>query len=267
VAALPAAPVAFRGELALDQVTFGYRGDPPVLHGIDLRIGAREQVALVAASGGGKTTLLNLLVRFSDPTAGQVRLDGQDLRSLPLATLRRAVCLVAQEPFIFSGSLLDNLRYGSWDAPRAQIDEAVRLAGLEPFVRTLHAGLQADLREAGHNLSVGQKQRICLARAIIRDPLVLILDEATSALDSDTEVQILDQAAAWLRQRTVLLVAHRLSTVARFARIVVMVDGRVVDEGTAAHLRHRCAAFRQLFAEQLTAGADVPILQVAANAR
>jgi ABC-type multidrug transport system fused ATPase/permease subunit len=174
---------------------------------------------------------------------------------------------VAQEPFIFSGSLLDNLRYGSWHAPLALVDEAVRLAGLESFVRSLRAGLQSDLTEAGHNLSLGQKQRICLARAIVRDPLVLILDEATSALDSDTEVQIFDHAAEWLRQRTVLVVAHRLSTIARFDRIVVIVDGRVVDDGTVAQLRHRCAAFRQLFAEQLAAGTGTAVFKVAAGAR
>jgi subfamily B ATP-binding cassette protein MsbA len=240
-----------RGEVRFETVHFRYRPQQTVLHDVTLTLAPGEPVALAAASGGGKTTLAKLLVRFQDPLAGRVLLDGVDLRTLTLSSVRRAVCLVEQEPFLFSGRLIDNVRYGSWDASRRRIEEAVALAGLESIVAALPAGLDTPMAEAGRDLSVGQKQRIALARAIVRNPAVLVLDEATSALDSDTERQIFTQLDAWLRQRTTLIIAHRFSTVSRFGRVVVLDRGRIVGDGSVPALLAHCPVFTQLFGEQL----------------
>jgi ABC-type multidrug transport system fused ATPase/permease subunit len=253
---------AARGEVRLEAVQFRYRPQQAVLHDVTLSLEPGEPVALAAASGGGKTTLATLLVRFHDPLAGRVLLDGVDLRALTLRSVRRAVCLVEQEPFLFSGRLIDNLRYGSWDAPRQRIEEAVALAGLESIVAALPAGLDTPMAEAGRDLSVGQKQRIALARAIVRNPAVLVLDEATSALDSDTERQIFTQLDAWLRRRTTLIIAHRFSTVSRFGRVVVLDRGRIVGDGSVPSLLAHCPVFTQLFGEQLL----VPAIPAAAAA-
>jgi subfamily B ATP-binding cassette protein MsbA len=258
---------AVRGEVRLEGVGFWYREDEAVLNGFDLRIAARETVAVVAASGHGKSTLASLLVRFADPQRGRILLDGIDVRAVRLADLRRAVCVVEQTPFIFSGPLIDNIRYGSWQASRAAVEAAVGLAGLESLVASI--GLDARLEEGGRDLSGGQKQRIALARAIVRDPAVLVLDEATSALDSDTEAHIFAQLEPWLRRRTAIVMAHRLATISRFGRVVVLQGGRVVGDGSVAALLQRCPAFSQLFAEQLTplGPGDVARIALRATAR
>ena len=240
-----------RGTLVLTGVYFRYRPAEPVLRDVSLALTAGEAVALVAASGGGKSTLARLLPRLIEPDAGRIQLDGIDLPAIALPALRRAVCIVEQEPFLFSGPLRDNLRYGCWEAPAARLDAAVAMAGLEALVRELPAGLDTDMAEAGRTLSVGQKQRIALARAIVRDPAVLVLDEATSALDSDTEGQVFARLEPWLRRRTTLVIAHRLSTISRFDRVVVLDGGRVVADGPLPVILGQCAAFRRLFAEQL----------------
>jgi subfamily B ATP-binding cassette protein MsbA len=240
-----------RGALQFEEVRFRYRADEPVLAGVTLSIAPMETVGVVAASGGGKSTIANLLMRFLDPDQGRILLDGVDLRTLRLADLRRAVGVVEQDPFIFSGALIDNIRYGSWHASTAAITAAASLAGLEPLVSSLPGGLHAVLREAGRDLSGGQKQRIALARAVVRDPAVLVLDEATSALDSDSERQIFVQLQDWLRRRTVLVMAHRLATIRRFERVIVLEGGRVVGDGSVSRLLSGCPAFERLFAEQI----------------
>jgi len=240
-----------RGALRFEEVRFRYRADEPVLAGVTLSVAPMETVGLVAASGGGKSTIANLLMRFFDPDQGRILLDGVDLRALRLADLRRAVGVVEQDPFIFSGALIDNILYGSWHASTAAITAAVSLAGLEPLVSSLPGGLHAVLREAGQDLSGGQKQRIALARAVVRDPAVLVLDEATSALDSDSERQIFVQLQDWLRRRTVLVMAHRLATIRRFERVIVLEGGRVVGDGSVSRLLSGCPAFERLFAEQI----------------
>lgn len=248
-AALSAEP---GGELRIERVHFRYRADKPVLEDFSLRLGGRETVALVAASGGGKSTLAALLLRFRDPERGAILLDGIDLRQLRLAELRRVICVAEQEPFVFSAPLVDNIRYGRPQASREQVEAAAALAGLEPLVRSLPGGLEGALAEGGRNLSGGQKQRIALARIIVRDPAVLVLDEATNALDSDTERQLFTQLEAWLARRTVLVMAHRLSTISRFRRVVVLENGRSAGDGTVDELLAGCPAFSRLFAEQLT---------------
>jgi subfamily B ATP-binding cassette protein MsbA len=244
-------PRKWRGEIRFEAVHFAYSPERTVLGGFDLSVRAGENLSLVAASGGGKSTIAALLTRFFPVQSGSIRLDGVDLEEIPLAELRRVVCVVEQEPFVFSASLLDNLRYGSWSAGEEEVQRAVRLAGLEPFVRSLPNGLGERLSQAGKNLSGGQRQRIALGRAILRDPVVLVLDEATSAVDGDTERQIFAGLEDWLSRRTVLVMAHRLSTVGRFDRIAVLEGGRLADIGGLEDLAERCTAFRELFGEQL----------------
>jgi ATP-binding cassette subfamily B protein len=221
-----------------------------VLSGVDLCLAAGESIALVGASGSGKSTLASLLVRFVEPTAGRILLDGIDLERLDLRDLRRAVCVVPQEPFLFGGSLAENLRYGSNAASRSAVDAAAAMVGLETLLAALPGGLDADLREAGRDLSGGERQRIALARAILRDPALLVLDEATSAIDGDGEEQIFAALKDWLGRRTVLAMSHRLATVSRLPRVVVLARGRVVGDGPAGELVERCPEFRLLFSGQ-----------------
>lgn len=240
------------GALSLKDVAFRYDDEHPVLRRLNLEIGPRETVAVVAASGGGKSTLASLLLRFREPQSGSIRLDGVDLRTIALADLRRVVCVAEQESFVFSGTLREAISYGSFDAPGERIDLAVKLAGLEDFVRAQPGGLDRILAEGGRNLSGGQKQRIALARTVVRDPAVLVLDEATSALDGETERGIFAQMEAWLAQRTVIVMSHRLATITRFPRIIVLREGVVVGDGAVQQLLEVCPAFRAMFAEQST---------------
>jgi ABC-type multidrug transport system fused ATPase/permease subunit len=238
-----------RGELRFENVSLSFAARP-VLADFSLIISARETIALVGASGAGKSTVANLLLRFLDPGAGRITLEGRDLIDLRMGDLRRAVCVAEQDPFIFSGSLLDNIRYGAWNISRPRIEEAVMLAGLEAYVATMPRGLDTYLAESGRNLSGGQRQRIALARTIARDPAVLVLDEATSALDSDTERTIFANLKEWLERRTVIVMAHRLATISRFPRVAMIQDGAIIATGSAAELLTNCPPFAELFAEQ-----------------
>ncbi len=241
------------GRLSLERVSFGYRRGESVLRQVSVTIAPRERVALVGTTGAGKSTLASLLVRFHVPSVGRISLDGRDLADYSVDGLRRAICLLQQEPFLFSGPLIGNLRYGSWYAPREAVAGAVRLTRLETLVGRLPCGLDTPLREAGRQLSGGEKQRIALVRAILRDPGVLILDEATSAMDGETEAAIYGRLEAWLRQRTVIAIGHRLSTISRFPRVIVLDQGQIVGDGSVDDLVVSCPAFRGLFADQLEA--------------
>lgn len=242
------APIA--GAIRFDQVDFKYPNGRVVHAGLTLAIAAGEQVALVGTTGSGKSTLARLLVRFFDPARGRILLDGEDVVRLPLGDLRRAVCVVEQEPFLFSGPLLENLRYGSWSASRQEVEAAAALAGLTPTLARMRHGLDTVLSESGRELSGGEKQRVALARAIARNPRVLVLDEATSALDSDTEAEIFAALGPWLRARTVIAIGHRLSMVARFPRVVVLQDGRLIGDGSVDALTDTCRPFVSLFTGQ-----------------
>jgi ATP-binding cassette, subfamily B, bacterial MsbA len=253
-------PLPARGEVCLKRVNFWYGRDRPVLRDFDLTITAGEMVAVVAASGGGKSTIASLLLRLIDPQSGQILLDGIDLRQLRLEELRHLVTVIEQEAFIFSGSLLDNIRYGSFGATRAEVAFAASLAGLDDFVSSLPHGLDGFLAEAGRNLSGGQKQRIALARGIVRKSAVLVLDESTSALDGETERAVFDRMQSWLAQRTVMVMSHRLVTISRFPRVVVLQDGTTVGDGSVLELIETCPVFRNLFAEQATP-LDYPRMQ------
>ncbi len=244
-------PRPVRGSLALEGVRFRHESARPLLEGVDLRVAPGETVAVVAASGGGKSTLASILAGFLSPNGGTVSLDGVDVSEASLRELRRAVRIVEQEPFLFRGTLADNVLFGRPDASRAEAVEAIRLCGLDGLVAAIPGGIDGSLLEAGRNLSGGQKQRIALARAVLTDPPVLVLDEATSALDSETEGKLLDDLGPWLSRRTVIVMAHRLSTVARFPRVAVLVDGRVAGDGPASLLLESCPPFRALFADQV----------------
>ncbi len=227
-----ALPTPLRGELCLEGLSFGYGDGPEVLSGIDLRVGAGETHAIVGATGAGKSTLLKLLLRFHDPRAGRVTLDGVDLRRLSYASLRSAMGYVSQEVFLFHGTVRENIAYGRAEATEAQIRAAAAAAEAAAFIEALPEGYDTVVGERGQKLSGGQRQRLSLARAILRDPAILILDEATSAVDNETEAAIQRSLARVTQGRTSVVIAHRLSTVRDAHRIWVLEAGRLAEAGT-----------------------------------
>ena len=252
----PARPVALpepaRGALAFQNVTFRYptRPDAPAIHDFNLTVEPGETVAIVGPSGAGKSTIFQLAERFYDPQVGTIRLDGVPLTQADPADVRRRIALVPQEGTLFAASARDNLRYGNWDASEEAIWEAARAANAEDFLRTLPEGLDTFLGEGGARLSGGQRQRVAIARALLRDAPILLLDEATSALDAESE-RLVQQALERLMQgRTTLVIAHRLATVRAADRIVVMDQGRIVEEGTHAALTGAGGLYARLAALQ-----------------
>jgi ATP-binding cassette subfamily B protein len=228
-------PVPVAGELVFDGVRFGY-GATTVLPDLDLTVPAGQTVALVGATGAGKSTLARLAARFYDPTEGAVRLDGVPLDRLADADLRRAVVMVTQESFLFSGSIADNIAFGRPGADRTEIEAAARAIGADGFIRALPEGYDTDVRKRGGRLSAGQRQLVSFARAFLADPAVLVLDEATSSLDVPSERLVQDALRTLLADRTALIIAHRLSTVEFADRVLVMEAGRIVEDGTPAEL-------------------------------
>ena len=227
-------PKPLRGGIAFERVTFHYpqRPDLPALEDFSLRVRPGETVALVGPSGAGKSTVFSLLLRFHDPQAGSIAIDGHDLRTLDLTSLREAIALVPQQPTIFAASARENIRYGRLDADEGAIRHAVRAAHAADFIDALPQGLDTALGERGARLSGGQQQRIAIARALLKDAPILLLDEATSALDAHSERAVQQALETLMEGRTTLVIAHRLATVLKADRIVVMDRGRIVAEGT-----------------------------------
>jgi ABC-type multidrug transport system fused ATPase/permease subunit len=225
-----------RGEVRLDRVSFGYRADGIVLHPLDLHVPAGQTVALVGATGAGKSTLAKLIARFYDPVEGSVRLDGVDLRRVSDEDLRRAIVMVTQENFLFSGTVAENIGFGRPEASRAGIERAAAAIGAEDFITAMPRGYETDVRKRGGRLSAGQRQLVAFARAFLADPAVLILDEATSSLDIPSERMVQRALRTVLSDRTAFVIAHRLSTVEIADRVLVIEDGRIVEDGTPADL-------------------------------
>jgi subfamily B ATP-binding cassette protein MsbA len=245
------APARIDGGIRFERVTFAYKPDAqPVLHDLSATIEPGEIVALVGPSGAGKTTIVNLVPRFYAPQSGRIELDGIDLSRLKLTALRDAIAIVPQDPLLFSGTIADNIRYGRLDASQAEVEAAAREANVEEFVLDLPLGYQTRVGERGARLSGGQRQRISIARAVLRDPRILILDEATSALDSHSERLIEAALDRLLPGRTTLIIAHRLSTIRRANKILFIAGGRVVESGTHESLLAVGGAYAALHAAQ-----------------
>jgi ATP-binding cassette subfamily B protein len=252
----PARPLSLpeppRGSLSFRNVSFRYptRLDAPALKDFTLEVEPGETVALVGPSGAGKSTVFQLAERFYDPQAGTIRLDGVPLTSADPAAIRQRIALVPQDGVLFSANARDNLRYGAWDASDEQIWEAARAANAERFLRDLPEGLDTYLGESGTRLSGGQQQRLAIARALLRDAPILLLDEATSALDAESEQLVQQALDRLMAQRTTLVIAHRLATVRAADRIVVLDEGRIVEQGTHAKLTEAGGLYARLAALQ-----------------
>ena len=252
-----------RGEIGLHGVGFRYRPETPVLRGIDLSVPTGAKIAIVGPTGAGKSTLLGLLPRFYDPIEGRIEIDGVDLRDYSLKSLRRQIALVLQPPLIFPLSVRDNIAYGRPGADDAAIERAAKLARIDERIAALPQGYDTVIGESGVALSEGEKQRVTIARALLRDAPILILDEPTSALDVATEALVMAGIERLMEGRTTFIIAHRLSTVQRCDRIVVLQDGAIVEQGTLAELLRRGGVFagyyRSQFASQHASMAEIAI--------
>jgi len=240
-----------RGDIRFENVRFAYNADaPPVLEGMSAEMLHGEVVALVGPSGSGKSTIVNLVPRFYDPQGGRITVDGIDIARLRLADLRGRIALVPQETQLFNGTIAENIRYGRLEATAAEIEAAAHEANAAEFIAKLAEGYDTLVGERGIRLSGGQRQRIAIARAILRDPRILILDEATSALDSHSEKLIEEALDKILVGRTTLIIAHRLSTIRRATKILYIEGGRVAEVGTHESLLARGGAYATLHATQ-----------------
>ncbi|MEJ2208167.1 MAG: ABC transporter ATP-binding protein [Anaerolineae bacterium] len=243
-------PGTIRGDIRFEGVDFWYEADNPVLSDFHLHIRRGETVALVGPTGGGKTTIVNLICRFYEPKQGTIRIGGRDYRDLSLRAIQSRIGVVLQTPHLFSGTIRDNIRYGRLEASDDEVEEAARLAGAHDFIRTLEEGYDEEVGEGGDLLSVGQKQLVSLARAILARPEIFVMDEATSSVDTLTEDLIQRGMETLMRDCTSFVIAHRLSTIKRADRILVIEQGRIVEMGSHAELLRRRGHYYRLYTRQ-----------------
>jgi ATP-binding cassette subfamily B protein len=238
------------GTVRFDNVSFHYDEQRPILSGLTFEVPAGKMVAIVGPSGAGKSTISRILLRFYDVSGGHVTIDGQDIRDVTQVSLRAAIGVVPQDTVLFNDTILYNIRYGRPDATDSEIEEAARLAQIDPFIRALPEGYQTMVGERGLKLSGGEKQRVAIARTILKGPPILMLDEATSALDSHTEKEIQDALDRVSRNRTTLVIAHRLSTIVHADMILVLDKGRLVETGTHGELMTKGGLYASLWNRQ-----------------
>ena len=251
--------VDVRGHIRFEGVTFAYDADGTTLHDVNLDIRPGQVVALVGPSGAGKSTLVALISRLYDPSGGRVTIDGHDLRTLQLASLRAQIAVVSQETFLFHATILDNLRYGRPEATQAEVEAAARSAQIHHVIAGLPAGYQTIVGDRGYRLSGGERQRIAIARALLKDPRILVLDEATSALDSHNELLIQAALEPLFANRTSLVIAHRLSTIRKASQIIVLEHGAIVEQGTHDELIARGGRYVTLLRQQESAAAGASL--------
>jgi ATP-binding cassette subfamily B protein len=239
-----------RGDVRFEQVNFGYRSEVPIIKKMSLEARTGQTVALVGPTGAGKTTIINLLTRFYEINEGRISIDGTDIRDIKKADLRRSLGLVLQDTFLFSGTVMENIRYGRLDAKDEEVVEAAKIADAEPFIRLLPQGYQTNLSERASNLSQGQRQLLAIARAILANPSILILDEATSSVDTRTEVRIQKALLRLMKGRTSFVIAHRLSTIRDADQVLVINKGEIVEKGTHQQLLDSQGFYHHLYVSQ-----------------
>jgi ATP-binding cassette, subfamily B, bacterial MsbA len=251
---VPAPFDSFSDRIDFRDVCFSYDGSTQVLRDVSFTIRKGEIVALVGPSGGGKSTIADLIPRFYDPDSGQVMIDGHDLRKIDLRTLRRSLGVVTQETVLFNDTIRNNIAYGEEDIPHDRIVLATRVANALEFIEEMPGGFDTVIGERGTRLSGGQKQRIAIARAILKDPDILIFDEATSALDTHSERMVQKAIDSLIEGRTSLVIAHRLSTVTKASRVLYVEDGRIVERGTHSELLEKNGRYKKLYDMQFAKG-------------
>jgi ATP-binding cassette, subfamily B, multidrug efflux pump len=241
---------AIEGDVIFDGVSFEYEEGKPVLIDVDLHTRPGETIALVGPTGAGKTTIISLLSRFYDVTAGAIRIDGQDIRDITQDSLRQQLGIVLQDTYLFSGTVMENIRYGRLDASDDEVIAAATLANADHFIRLLPHGYRTEVSERGNNFSQGQRQLLAIARAVLADPRILILDEATSSVDTRTELQIQEALLRLMEGRTAFVIAHRLSTIRNADQVLFIYDHRVVERGTHDELLALGGYYADLYQSQ-----------------